>query len=369
MAELKKWSCERADQWYETQPWLRGCNYMPSDCANRIDMWQSFDSEKHFETAAREFAVMEELGYNTIRVLLEFFVWEEEHDSFMERLERFLALAASRGISVMVCFGNDCTVPKNAHYRAPHLGKQEYDWGYHGGRKYSPHGSFRDETGFSMLDDPEKADRFFEMVREIVMKYREDPRICVWDLFNEPGNNHRGTISLPHVRRIFDTARSCDPIQPLTSGIWSRYTELNPSEQLCLELSDVISYHNYSNYADHVEEICYLKKFNRPLMNTEWLNRITYNTVRECFPLFYLEKISCWNWGFVAGLSQTYEPYESLWQLEERGEAYLLDFTKWQHDLLRPSLRPYDPGEIKLIRRFCELADRDFAEKSKRKSL
>jgi len=54
-----------------------------------------------------------------------------------------------------------------------------------------------------------------------------------------------------------------------------------------------------------------------------------------------------------------------MWKAEERGEADLLDFTKWQHDLFRPSLRPYDPKEIKIIRRFCELADRNFAEEKK----
>lgn len=202
----------------------------------------------------------------------------------------------------MVCFGNDCTVPKNAHYRAPHLGKQEYDWGYHGGRKYSQHGSFPNEIGYSILDEPDLADCFFEMVHEIVMKYREDPRICVWNLFNEVGNANRETILIPHVQRIFDTARACSPIQPLTSGLWGDVRKLNPVQQLCLDLSDVVSYHHYGSYADNVEVIHYLRRFNRPLLNTEWLNRITRNTVQECFPLFFLEKISCWNWGFVAGL-------------------------------------------------------------------
>ena len=363
---MERCTCSQANDWYAKQPWFRGCNYLPSDCVNRIDMWQSYECEKHFETAARELAVMESIGFNSIRVILEFLVWKEEHDSFMERFERFLALADARKIKVMVCFGNDCTVPKNAHYRPPHLGKQECDWGYHSARKYSPQGSFPDEVGCSLLDDPETAERFYGMVREIVMKYRTDPRICVWDLFNEPGNNNRGAISVPHVQKVFDTARACDPVQPLTSGIWHfNPANLNPAEKLCLELSDVISYHNYGYYADNVVQIDHLRKFGRPLLNTEWLNRISHNTIQECFPLFFLEKVSCWNWGFVAGLNQTYEPYEAMWKAEERGEADLLDFTKWQHDLFRPSLRPYDPKEIKIIRRFCELADRNFAEEEK----
>ena len=355
---MERWTCSQANEWYDKQPWFRGCNYVPSDCANRIDMWQSYQWEQHFETMAREFALMESIGFNSIRVILEFIVWEEEHDSFMERFERFIALADTHKIRVMVCFGNDCTLPKNAYYRPQHLGKQEYDWGYHGGRKYSQHGSFPNEVGSSILDEPEKAERFFGMVREIIMKYRTDSRICIWDLINEPGNNNRGAISVPHVQRFFETARACDPVQPLTAGIWHLYPESrNPAENLCLELSDVISYHNYGCYENNVVQINELRKFNRPLLNTEWLNRITHNTIQECFPLFFLEKVSCWNWGFVAGLNQTYEPTEVLWKAEERGDADHLDFTKWQHDLYRPSLRPYDPKEIKIIRRFCELAD------------
>jgi hypothetical protein len=43
----------------------------------------------------------------------------------------------------------------------------------------------------------------------------------------------------------------------------------------------------------------------------------------------------------------------------ERGEEF--DVTKWQHDLFRPSLRPYDPREIDLIKRLNQKADERFA--------
>lgn len=93
-------------------------------------------------------------------------------------------------------------------------------------------------------------------------------------------------------------------------------------------------------------------------MNTEWLHRPLHNTVELMFPLFYLERIGCWNWGFVAGLSQTYEPWEGLWRAYEKNNR-IIDISKWQHDLFRPNLRPYDPKEIDIIRDFCTLADHD----------
>ena len=44
----------------------------------------------------------------------------------------------------------------------------------------------------------------------------------------------------------------------------------------------------------------------------------------------------------------------------EKGEEF--DVTLWQHDLFRPSLRPYDHGEIALIKKFNTLADERFAK-------
>lgn len=356
MRHRKRWTPAQAWEWYNSRPWMRGCNYLASDCCNRIAMWQSLDFEKHLETIDRELALAASIGMNSIRVILEYLVFEQERATFPERFERFLGTAAKHGISVMVCFGNDCTVPKNAQYRAPHLGVQEYDLGFHGGRKNSPHGSNPGAVGYSILDDPATAEGFFCMVKEFVARYAEDSRICVWDLFNEPGNSGRGEISVPHVRRIFEIARECAPEQPLSTGVWHTPAAATSAERLAMELSDVISYHCYGNYDVNIQTIASLRKFGRPLLNTEWLHRPLGNSVELLFPLFFLERIGCWNWGLVAGLSQTYEPWESIWERLNAGER-MIDITKWQHDLFRPNLRPYNPAEIELIRRYSELAD------------
>ena len=110
--------------------------------------------------------------------------------------------------------------------------------------------------------------------------------------------------------------------------------------------------------------IKYLKRFGRPLINTEWLARCTGNTVQNNFPLFYLENIGCYNWGFVAGKYQTYEPWEGTWEAYYNGGNRNVDFTKWFHDLYRPNHRPYDPREIELIKEFCALADKDYAARA-----
>ena len=61
----------------------------------------------------------------------------------------------------------------------------------------------------------------------------------------------------------------------------------------------------------------------------------------------------------MAGKYQTYEPWEATWNDYYNGNNTSVDFTKWFHDLYRPSLRPYDPNEVALIKRFNKLADED----------
>lgn len=356
-----RWSEEAIWKWYNAKPWLRGCNFMSSDCANRIDQWQEYGFEERFETAKRELALAAETGFNTIRIIPEFWVWLKEHDGFMERFERYIDAAHHVGISCMVVLGNDCVPPKEEALKRLYLGEQKVDWGYHGGRKISQHGKFAG-PGYSLLDDPVYAEKFYEFVREIVEKYRNDERIIIWDVFNEPGASNRKSLSLPHLKKFFEIIRGLDPIQPLTVCMFTNWDvdELPEIERFGFENSDIISYHNYSTYADNIVIIKKLKKLGRPILNTEWLARCLGNTVEEMFPLFYLEKIGCYNWGFVAGKYQTYEPWLSMWaRYYEDPEHCAWDFSKWFHDLYRPSLFPYDPNEIDIIKKFCKLSDKE----------
>ena len=166
---------------------------------------------------------------------------------------------------------------------------------------------------------------------------------------------------------MFALVREIDPVQPLTSAIWSFSSDENipysPMDRFILDNSDIISYHSYSTYTESVRQIRRLKMEGRPIMNSEWLARCIHNNVQEMFPLFYLENVACMNWGFVAGRSQTTEPWEMLIDDYDNGSTWI-DMTKWFHDLYRGNHRPYDPREIAIIKDFCALADRDFAEKN-----
>ena len=246
----KIWSRARANDWYARMPWMRGCNYMPPECINRIDVWQSLHFERNLKSMEQDFALMRQIGFNSIRVILEFLVWDREHDRFLVNFERFLALAARYGISVVVCLANDCERARY-HETSAKLGPQRNDLGWHGGRKPrpAPEHPAHPLGYYPELDDPDTRERFFAMVRELVGKYAGDERIAVWDLCNEPG--YAPERSLPLLKRIFEEARRIETVQPLTSGIW--WKPLCAAQAAALELSDVISYHNYRDYESNID--------------------------------------------------------------------------------------------------------------------
>ena len=44
---MSRWSKEKSNQWYEQHNWLVGCNYLPSNAINQLEMFQqeTFDVE------------------------------------------------------------------------------------------------------------------------------------------------------------------------------------------------------------------------------------------------------------------------------------------------------------------------------------
>ena len=164
---------------------------------------------------------MRETGFNTVHLIIEYVVWKEEHDGFMERFERYIALCHEHGMSAMIVLANDCMPPKTELWKMPYVGEQQYDIGYHGGKKHSQHGSHSGPAPHFYLDDDETRDNYFEMIREIVSKYKDDEHICIWDVYNESGNSRRRDITLPNLKAIFSIVREIAPFQPLTCGVWN----------------------------------------------------------------------------------------------------------------------------------------------------
>ncbi len=355
--ENKTWTIEQAWDWQEKVGWLRGCNFIGSDCSSRIDMWQSYKNEEHMQTAQRELSLCRDIGFNTVRLIVEFDVWLQERDSFLKILERYIALCARFGLKVMLVLANEAQLCRGEKYVPKTLGEQAYALGYHQGR-FPLSEEQKALTPYHELERRETREKYLEMVREIVDRYRADERVVCWNVYNEPGITIGIERSLPLIQLLFDTVREIEPVQPLCSDVWywKDYDHLRPNDALSARLSDVISWHLYQPLAKFVVGYEQLKRLNRPILLTEWLHRINHQSVQEIYPLLYLERINCWCWGFVAGKTQTYEPWDSLWDQYDAANGNVdYDFKLWQHDLFRPNLRPYDPDEIETIKRFNAL--------------
>ena len=89
----------------------------------------------------------------------------------------------------------------------------------------------------------------------------------------------------------------------------------------------------------------FLQKFHRPLLCTEFMARGAGSTFDGVLPVAKKYNVAAINWGFVAGKTQTYYPWDS-WR-----HPYILDQpTLWFHEVLHSDGKPYREAEVKLIR-------------------
>ena len=154
----------------------------------------------------------------------------------------------------------------------------------------------------------------------MVGAFGNDRRVLVWDLCNEPGGD-RPKESLPLVEAAFRWARAADPRQPLTVGsfFWDDYmTEI----RLCGERnSDVVSFHSYGNLNDLRERLDELAAYGRPMLCTEWLARHHGSTFASHLPLFRERNVGSYQWGLVAGRTQTYLHWYTRYSPEPEPES------------------------------------------------
>ena len=159
-----------------------------------------------------------------------------------------------------------------------------------------------------------------------------------------------GEKSFPLVEAAFGWARAEAPQQPLTIGVWRPPTpflndEAKRAEQVMveriLELSDIISFHNYEAPDAVRRDVERLAARGRPLLCTEWLLRQGGNTFEVILPIFEEHAVGWYHWGLVAGRTQTYMPWGS-----KPGDPIP---ELWQHDVLLENGTPYRAGELERL--------------------
>jgi hypothetical protein len=342
----ERWTAEQANTWYAKQPWLVGCNYLPSTAINQLEMWQAETWDP--KTIDRELGWAQSIGFNTVRVFLHELPWQEDREGFLKRVDEFLAIADRHKIRPLIVIFDGVwdPDPQGGLQRRPRTGVHNSGWVQSPGRV--------------VLGDNAKQDALEPYVTSVIKRYANDKRVLGWDLFNEPDNpntNSYGPLELKNkdkvaarlVRLSFEWARAVGPTQPLTVGVWrlehwDKPEQLNQVHRAAVELSDVISFHDYSKPDVTTRRINELKSYGRPLLCTEYIARGHGSTFEVSLPIFKKEKVAAYCWGLVDGKSQTKYPWPT-WQMPELGEP-----DPWHHDIFHTDGKPYRESEVKFIR-------------------
>jgi hypothetical protein len=343
-APTARWTEQQAADWYAKQPWLVGSNYIPSYAINELEMWQAdtFDPKR----IDQELGWAQSVGLNCMRVFLHDLLWQQDSAGFTKRIDTVLSVADKHHIKILFVLFDSVWDPNPAlgKQRAPRPGVHNSGW------MQSP--------GAKALEDPSQYPRLESYVKGVVGAFAKDPRVLGWDVWNEPDNTNDGNYPDPKNKvelvakllpQAFAWARSQNPTQPLTSGLWK--DTWAPAEKLTgvpreqIELSDVISFHNYDKPETFESRLTSLLPYHRPLICTEYMARGNGSTFQGTLPIAKKYNVGAINWGLVEGKTQTDLPWDS-WQKPYVGRQPLT----WFHDIFRSDGQPYSEVEVDFIR-------------------
>lgn len=318
-----RWPQERAQNWYRQQPWLVGCNFIPSTAINQLETWQGETFDPH--TIDRELGWAAGIGMNTARVYLHNLAWSQDETGFKDRVSQFLDIAQGRRIRPMFVLFDSCWDPE------PKIGAQpQTRIGVHNcGWAQSP--GARSEL------DPATWPELERYVNDVVGSYGDDPRVLMWDVYNEPVET-----ALPLLEKAFQWVREAGPTQPVSSGLIGSDEALKTVAEFQLRASDVVTCHHYGPEDELRTFLCGLTEHERPIICTEWMARTLGSRVQTNLHVFKELGIGCYIWGLVYGKTQTIYP----WGSEEGSPEPAL----WFHDLFRADGTPFDPEEIEVFR-------------------
>jgi len=339
-----RWTPEQANAWYAAQVWPVGSNYIPKDAINQLEMWQAdtFDAKE----IDWELGLAEKTGMTTMRVFLHDQLWTQDREGFLKRMDAFLTIADKHHIKPLFVLFDSCWDPH------PHLGKQaDPKPGLHNsGWVQSP--------GIDRLQNTADYPELEAYVKGVVGAFAHDRRLLGWDMWNEPhgqgyidtvhGNDEAALVSVL-LPQVFGWARSVDPDQPLTSGLfdggdWSPDAAVDPVQKTQLEQSDIISFHNYGWPEDFEARIQQMEKYGRPVFCTEYMARGAGSTIDGDLPVAAKYHVAMYNWGFVDSKTQTRFPWDSYQHPYTDREP-----TVWFHDLFHADGTPYRQREIDII--------------------
>jgi len=295
---------------------VRGTNYVPSTSVNNCQFWEEYDQA----TIDRELGYAEELGLNSIRVFLQYLVFEDQPELAVTRFDAFCSTAQRHGLSVLPVLFDDCfgPEPELGPYPEPTPGVHNSMW--------------RRSPGISRMALSCRA-QLRRYVEAYVGAFRDDARVLAWEIYNEP-SSEPPTMAL--MNDAFDWVRQLSPAQPLTACWSGTY------------LSDIVNLHLYTSPSRQPDELGRIvestESFRKPVLVTEFLGRPHKGTLKETLPLFAERGWGWYFWELMIGKTQVDLPWSQDVAEHPDGVAY--------QGLLYPDGRAYDAAEIELIKTY-----------------
>ncbi len=265
---------------------IRGANYVPSYASTSIAMWKNFDPQ----VMDRELGYAERLGLNSVRVFLQYVVYENDRAQFLARLEEFVSLADQHHIRPMIvlfdsCFGDEPAIDKD----------QSPKW--------------LNNPGFSRIGE-ENRPALERYVGDVVGRYRGDQRVLAWDVMNEPmadfhhvTRQERDTI-WRFVTHFCGFVKQTDPPHPITVG--HAVPEYIPQT---MDLVDVLSIHSYLTYEDWLQNdidlaLGYGQQAGKPVIFTEFGNPGAGQSYEMALDIIERNRLGFYFWELMIGKVQ-----------------------------------------------------------------
>jgi|HubBroStandDraft_1064217.scaffolds.fasta_scaffold01665_4 hypothetical protein len=344
---------------------IRGANFIPSYASNTYEIWRDYDHDA-FENELR---LVSSVGYNSVRLWLNYDAFVELGGTMVDRVEDALRLCAKYHLRAEIVLFDSCGVrphqdlkwitakdaydqyqsssrftPEQKAFMA-HL-FHDYAHGF-GARTLVPVGAstpfmtllwqnWQSTPGNDRLG-PEWYPQLEKYVDAIVERMKNNPNVLLWDLMNEPEFASEGPLSatlliapeMEKVRDAFlvhfhDYLKRRFPNEIGTVG-WARLDDAEKHS----DLSDVITFHVYGDAAALGREIEKAQAFSvvarKKILITETLANWDFGKpsfgamatdeaqlahYEEVLPILMKSPIGWIGWGMV--ISRDFDPYTDI---------------------------------------------------------
>eukprot|EP00434_Breviolum_minutum_P016636 symbB.v1.2.014665.t1/scaffold1075.1/size141427/1 len=240
LVATERWSAERARAW--TGEWRLGANYLPSNCGNVLELFDSKNFDASLLVAERELNLARAAGFRALRVFLHEELFFREEQGFLKKISKLLDLFQRHGMSVMLVLFDACWRPD-----LPEPGEDPYLPGVHNSAWLQcPSHDVLKAFGAGESWALQRLQRY---VTGVVTYFSKDPRVSVWDIYNEPTQRQSEHLIMPRLNALhgrdvnnypahwlldgpklqivmtllekaFEWARMAEPVQPLTTAVW-----------------------------------------------------------------------------------------------------------------------------------------------------